>query len=112
MWGDVSRDISDRQGGCKVMSASKPTVFVVDDDSSFVTAITRLLRAGNYSYRTFTSATEFLKNPPTNERGCIIADLHMPGASGLELQDALEKSSNPLPIVFLTGQGDIPASVH
>ncbi|MCW5555714.1 MAG: response regulator transcription factor [Verrucomicrobiae bacterium] len=94
------------------MNSGKPTVFVVDDDASFLTAITRLLRAGNYSYQTFTSATEFLKTPPMDEPGCIIVDLHMPGPSGLELQDTLEKGGNPLPIIFLTGHGDIPTSVH
>jgi len=94
------------------VNSAKPIVFVVDDDASFLTAIARLLRAGNYLHQTFTSATEFLEPPPADVPGCIIADLHLPGPSGLELQDALAKADNPLPIIFLTGQGDIPTSVH
>jgi len=94
------------------VSSANPIVFVVDDDASFLTAITRLLRAGSYLHQTFTSATEFLETPPADVPGCIIADLHLPGPSGLELQDALAMADNPLPIIFLTGQGDIPTSVH
>ncbi len=94
------------------MNAAKPIVFVVDDDASFLTAVTRLLRAGGYTFETFTSATEFLKTPPADQPGCLIVDLHMPGLSGLELQEALVKSGNSLPIIFLTGHGDIPTSVH
>jgi FixJ family two-component response regulator len=89
------------------------TVFVVDDDVSFLTAVTRLLRAGGYEVRTFTSAAGFLQSPPpADSPGCVIVDLQMPGLSGLELQEALAKADNPLPLVFLTGHGDIPSSVH
>ncbi len=84
------------------------TVFVVDDDASFLAAMTRLLRAAGYASKTFTSAAEFLQAPPADQPGCMIVDLHMPGPSGLDLQDALAKAEHPLPIIFLTGQGDIP----
>lgn len=94
------------------MSAGQPMVFVVDDDASFLTAVTRLLRAGGYTYATFSSAKEFLQSPPPDQPGCVIVDLHMPGLSGLELQVALTKMSSLLPLIFLTGQGDIPTSVH
>ena len=94
------------------MSPPAPTIFVVDDDASFQKAIARLLRAGGYAFKTFTSATEFLKNPPLDQPGCIIADLHMPGPSGLDLQQALLKMGHPLPMIFLTGHGDIPTSVQ
>jgi FixJ family two-component response regulator len=89
-----------------------PIIYVVDDDVSFLTAVTRLLRAGGYEVKAFASAAEFLQSPPADSPGCVIVDLQMPGLSGLELQDALTKASNPLPLVFLTGHGDIPASVH
>lgn len=89
-----------------------PTVFVVDDDASFRQAISRLLRGGGYVVETFGSATEFLQFARTNAPGCVLLDLDMPGLSGLDLQNALDRSENPLPIVFLTGKGDIPTSVQ
>lgn len=94
------------------MSAIPPTVFVVDDDASFLKAVTRLLRAGGYAVKTFASAEEFVKNPPPDAPGCVIVDLHMPGMNGLDFQDALAEAGNPLPVIFLTGHGDIPTSVH
>jgi FixJ family two-component response regulator len=94
------------------MSAAPPTIFVVDDDASFLTAVTRLLRAGGYAVKTFSSADEFVKNPLPDSTGCIIADLHMPGMNGLDLQESLAKTGVPLPMIFLTGHGDIPTSVH
>ena len=90
-----------------------PIVYVVDDDASFLTAVTRLLRAGGYEVKTFSSAAGFLQClPPADSPGCVIVDLQMPGLGGLEMQDALTKADNPLPLVFLTGHGNIPASVH
>jgi two-component system, LuxR family, response regulator FixJ len=95
------------------MPTPPPIVYVVDDDTSFLTAVTRLLRAGGYEVKTFTSAARFLQSlPPADSAGCVIVDLQMPGLSGLELQKALTKENNPLPLVFLTGHGDIPTSVH
>ena len=89
-----------------------PTVFLVDDDASFLTATSRLMRASGYQVRSFGSPTEFLKNLPPDTPGCAILDLQMPGMDGLELQEAISKSNNPLPIIILTGQGDIPATVR
>jgi FixJ family two-component response regulator len=94
------------------VTSAKPTVFVVDDDASFRTAITRLLRSGGYAFETFGSATEVLEKPPADQPGCMIVDLQMPGPSGLDLQDALAKAGNALPLIFLTGHGDIPTSVQ
>jgi len=94
------------------MNAVPPAIFIVDDDASFLKAVTRLLRAGGYDARTFTSADEFMKNPLADAPGCLIVDLHMPGMNGLDLQDSLAKLGNPLPVIFLTGHGDIPTSVH
>ena len=94
------------------MNASQPAVFVVDDDASFLVAVTRLLRAGGHAVKTFSSAVEFVKNPLPDAPGCIIADLHMPEMNGLEFQASLHQAGCRLPVIFLTGQGDIPASVQ
>jgi two-component system response regulator FixJ len=87
------------------------TVFIVDDDTSFLMSVSRLLRAVGYNVRTFESAREFLNRLTPEMSGCIVADLQMPVMNGLELQEALKKAENQLPIIFLTGQGDIPTTV-
>lgn len=89
-----------------------PLVHLVDDDPSFLKAAARLVRLGGYEVRTYGSAEEFLQNPPTDLPGCVVADLHLPGSGGLQLQAALRAGENPLPVVFLTGRGDIPTSVR
>lgn len=88
-----------------------PVVFVVDDDMSFLAAVARLLRAAHFIVKAFASADEFLAQLPARTPGCVLADLQMPGMSGLELQAALARTGNALPVVFLTGHGNIPASV-
>jgi two-component system response regulator FixJ len=90
----------------------QPTVFVVDDDPPFRTAVSRLLRAAGHQVRAFSSASEFVESLPVTGPGCVVADLQMPGLNGLELQAALAESDNPLPVLFLTGHGNIPTSVH
>jgi len=92
-------------------SHSPPTVFLVDDDESFLTSVARLLRASGFTVKAFSSAADFLARREPAAPGCVVADLQMPGMTGIELQEALARSPNPLPIVFLTGQGDIPTSV-
>ena len=87
------------------------TVFIVDDDASFLRSVSRLLRAVGYSVEAFVSAHDFFARADVERPGCVVADLQMPGINGLELQAALRKTANPLPVIFLTGQGDIPASV-
>jgi len=87
------------------------TVFIVDDDASFLKSVSRLLSAVGYHVQAFASAQEFLDRLAPEMPGCVVADLQMPGMDGLELQEALRCSANPLPIVFLTGQGDIPTTV-
>lgn len=94
------------------MVSEKSTVFVVDDDPSFLTAVSRFLRAAGFDVKTFPSATKFLNNLNPDAWGCVIADLKMPGVSGLDLQNTLIKSDSPMPVIFLTGHGDIPTSVH
>ena len=88
------------------------TIFVVDDDPSFLTAVTRWLRACGYAVQSFTSAAKFLEQYSSDMPGCLIADLRMAGLSGLDLQDALIKADSPIPVIFLTGHGDIPTSVR
>jgi two-component system response regulator FixJ len=88
------------------------TVFVVDDDPSFVRAMSRLLRAEGYQSQTFGTAADFLESQLGDKRGCVLLDLQMPGLSGLELQRAIGKTAQPLPIIFLTAAGDIPTTVE
>jgi FixJ family two-component response regulator len=89
-----------------------PTVHVVDDDDSLRAALLRLLNAAGFVARGYTSAGEFLLQPPPEGPGCLLLDVHLPGPSGLELQAALEHHKVALPVVFLTGHGDVAASVR
>jgi FixJ family two-component response regulator len=87
-------------------------VFIVDDDASFLKSASRLLRAEGYAVKAFQSAQEFLGQLSPEMSGCVVADLQMPGFNGLELQTALAESANPLPVIFLSAQGDIPTTVR
>lgn len=93
------------------MSRTQSIIHVVDDDASFRTAVARLLRATGYEVRGYASASEFLTAIPGAAPGCVLADLRMPGQSGLDLQALLAKADSPMPVVFLTGHGDIPSTV-
>ena len=94
------------------MTLSQPIVHVIDDDLSFRTAVTRLLRAAGYEVRGYASAREFLASSSSTAPGCILLDLKMPRANGLDLQRSIASMDEPLPIIFLTGHGDIPVSVR
>jgi FixJ family two-component response regulator len=94
------------------VSPSPPTIHIVDDDGAFRTALSRLLRATGFAVRTFPSAAEFLTQRDADAPGCVIADLQMPEMNGLDLQAALARTQNPIPILFLTGCGDIPSTVR
>ena len=94
------------------MSASPALIHVVDDDASFLTAICRFLRAHGYEVRRYRSAAEFLEKREVGVPGCVLADLRMPGRSGLDLQAELTDSDHPLPVVFLSGHGDVPTTVR
>lgn|ERR1035438_1154936 len=87
-------------------------VFIVDDDISFLRSASRLLRAAGYPVQAFESAKKFLEQLSPEMSGCVVADLQMPGMNGLELQETLRKTANPLPVIFLSGQGDIPTTVR
>jgi FixJ family two-component response regulator len=94
------------------MSETAPIIHVVDDDASFLTAISRLLRAHGFSVKTYSSAHEFLTQRDADAPGCVLADLRMPQMNGFDLQAALAQSPNPLPLVFLSGHGDISSTVR
>jgi len=89
-----------------------PLVRIVDDDVSFLKAIARLLRGAGFHVKTFASATDFMADMEPDVPGCVLVDLQMPGLSGLELQDALAKAGHPLPVIFLSGHGDVSTTVH
>jgi FixJ family two-component response regulator len=88
------------------------TVFLVDDDAGVVKALSRLLRAKGYDVQPFTSSQAFLDDHDAAVPGCAVLDVGMPGVNGLDLQHALMAVSQPRPIIFLTGKGDIPTSVR
>ncbi len=94
------------------MLSSAPTVFIVDDDPAVLVSLARLVRSAGYQAVTCCSAREFLGRDPSDAPGCLVLDVHLPELSGLELQQALAKAGHRLPIIFLTGYGDIPMSVQ
>ena len=94
------------------MSATEPVVHLVDDDASVLTALARLLRASGLAVRTYVSAQDFLAGRDDDTPGCVVADLRMPDVDGLALQDALGRTRHPLPLLFLTGHGDIASTVR
>lgn len=91
--------------------AGAPTVFVVDDDASMREAISRLIKSVGLNPTTFSSAKEFLEYKREDVPACLVLDVRLKGQSGLELQRELA-ANNPIPIIFITGHGDIPMSVR
>jgi FixJ family two-component response regulator len=89
-----------------------PTVFVVDDYAPVRRAVSRLLHAAGFAVAAFASPQEFLAQYDPRIPGCLVLDLDMPGVNGFELQRILAKKGSVLPIIFLTGHGDIPKSVR
>ena len=87
-------------------------VFLVDDDVSVLRALERLLRVNGFQVDAFNSPSEFLERPPYNGVGCLLLDLHMPDLSGLDLQEAMAAKGMSMPIVFLSGQGDVPSTAR
>jgi FixJ family two-component response regulator len=94
------------------MTDPEPIVYVVDDDSAVRNAMDSLIRSVGLKVRTFASADEFFRAKPSTAPGCIILDVRMPGMSGLDLQKELLKVDNQMPIIFITGHGDIPMAVR
>ncbi|MEO5917293.1 MAG: response regulator [Luteolibacter sp.] len=95
------------------MSPENPTVFIVDDDVSVLRSLSRLMRQVDYEPRTFASAEEFLSSPDAGlANSCLVLDLRMPGLGGLELQRKLASVPASCPVIFISGDGDIPSSVQ
>ena len=94
------------------MPRAKAAVFVVDDDESVREALGGLLRSAGYAVETFASAQEFLARPPADLPGCLVLDVGLPDLSGLDLQQRMADMNREIPIVFITGRGDVPTSVR
>jgi len=88
------------------------TVYVVDDDESMLRSMKRLLRSAGWNVETFASAGEILQRAPLTGPGCILLDVKMPGMDGLELHECMSEGGISLPVVFLSGNSDIPMSVR
>jgi FixJ family two-component response regulator len=94
------------------MSQANQIVFVVDDDPAICTALRRLVRSVGIEVQTFTSAQDFLRATRPQVPGCLVLDVRLPDLSGLSLQEKLTEAKTDLPIVFITGHGDIPMTVR
>jgi FixJ family two-component response regulator len=94
------------------MSAVKSEVFVVDDDASVRTALRRLIESAGHDVRTFGSAREFLETATYGASSCLVLDVRLPDLDGVELHRRLREKGELLPVIFMTGFGDIPASVR
>src|SRR6266508_207356 len=94
------------------MSKIAPLIYVVDDDASVREALRSLIRSVGLRVEAFASAQEFLTHPQADAPSCLVLDVQLPGLSGLDLQQELAKADIQIPIVFLTGHGDIPMSVR
>jgi FixJ family two-component response regulator len=94
------------------MNYPAPTIHIVDDDQSCRKSLARLLTVAGFEARTYASAAEFLLARVNATPGCIILDIRMPGLNGLDLHESLAMQDEPLPVIFLTGHGDIVTSVR
>src|SRR5580698_5969992 len=94
------------------MPDAKPTVLVIDDDPDLRASVGRLLRSVGLETRLFASISDFLKSDPPDGPTCLVLDVRLPGQSGLDLQRELAAANRDLPIIFITGHGDIPMSVQ
>jgi FixJ family two-component response regulator len=90
------------------MAEARPTIFVVDDDASVRDAISNLLESVGLRAKVFGSTEEFWKAPRPNAPSCLILDVRLPGASGLEFQEQLAKAGVFIPVIFITAHGDVP----
>ncbi len=94
------------------MKEDQPVVYVIDDDASVRDGVADLLRSVGLGVQAFGSTQEFLQRERADAPGCIVLDVRLPGASGLEFQRTLTKAGVHLPIIFISGHGDIPMSVR
>jgi FixJ family two-component response regulator len=117
--GDVLQWLRHREALCCVAAMDrelegdvKPVVFVVDDDVSVRESLELLIRTAGWQPQTFSSAREFLSDAPVAAPGCLVLDLHLPDLNGLDLQERLAVDRNDLPIILVTGYGDVPTTVR
>ena len=101
-----------RAGEAREMAEAQPIVFIIDDDVSVREGISDLLRSVGLGVQAFASAQEFMNSKRPQAPGCIILDLRLPGRSGLDFQQTLGKLDVRLPVIFISGHGDIPISVR
>ena len=94
------------------MTATKPIIFIVDDDLSVRAALENLVSSTGQQALTYATAHDFLRDCPRDAAGCLVLDVQMPGLSGLDLQGELSHAGIHLPVIFLTGHGDIPTTVR
>jgi FixJ family two-component response regulator len=94
------------------MSHEEPTVYVIDDDDAVRRFLTEMLSSVSLNVEEYASAQDFLDDGEAAAPGCLVLDLRMPGMSGLELQKKLAERAIRLPIIFLTGHGDVEVAVH
>jgi len=98
--------------GAKPKGGEQAIVFVVDDDISVRESLGSLIRSVGLRVETFSTAAEFLQHPPPTEPSCLVLDVGLPGLSGIELQRKLATAPRLIPIIFITGHGDIPMTVQ
>src|SRR3979411_3065998 len=94
------------------MSETDGVVFVVDDDASLRESLENLIRSVGLRVKAFPSAQEFLRSTRTDVPGCLVLDVRLPGLSGLDLQQRMVEAGMAMPIIFITGHGDIPMTVR
>ena len=104
--------LSANTGKGQTMAGAAPTVFVVDDDPALLRLIRKLVETSGRTVETYASAAEFLENCKSDRPGCLVLDVRMPGMSGLALQERLAVDSISLPILIITGFGDVPVAVQ
>ena len=94
------------------MTVPNPIIFIVDDDPSIRLALENLVSSTGQQAATYATAQDFLRDCPRDRAGCLILDVQMPGTSGLDLQSELNAAGIDLPVIFITGHGDIPTTVR
>jgi len=109
----IARLMSDRAtiGEVPVNSSVEPIIYVVDDDERMRESLLDLFTFAKKRASAFSSGTEFLEQANTNAPGCVVIDLHMPGSTGLDVQNQLISMGSKMPVIFLTGRADVPATV-
>ncbi|MBT8135457.1 MAG: response regulator transcription factor [Gammaproteobacteria bacterium] len=94
-----------------MQQTEQPTVYIVDDDEAVRDSLSLLMEAASLPFECFATANDFLENRSVNKPGCLVLDIRMPGMTGLELRDELHRRNALLPIIFITGHGDVPMAV-